>query len=74
MPYYIYRKSQIQEAFYNFDQDKDGFITYEEARTVMVSKGFTDAQVYEYFIKYDVDGDGKLNYGEFATFWDIPIF
>ena len=66
-------KKEVAEAFQDFDQNKDGFVDYEEACRIMEPKGFSKEKIKSLIEKADEDQDGKLNYQEFLKFWDVPI-
>ncbi|XP_061357564.1 calmodulin-like protein 3 [Gastrolobium bilobum] len=62
-------EEDMMEAFNVFDQNRDGFITVEELRTVLASLGLKQGRTVEeckkMIMKVDVDGDGMVNYKEF---------
>ncbi|CAJ1933331.1 unnamed protein product [Sphenostylis stenocarpa] len=62
-------EEDMREAFNVFDQNRDGFITVEELRTVLGSLGLHQGGSMEecrkMIVKVDVDGDGMVNYKEF---------
>ena len=64
---------QIKAAFEAIDKNKDGFIDPDEAKDVLLSKGYSEQKVDERFAKFDRDRDGLLNYTEFAAFYDVPL-
>jgi Ca2+-binding EF-hand superfamily protein len=66
-------KSQVQQAFKEFDQNRDGYVDLAEAKAVMLPRGCTEQQVENLFRKADENNDNRLDYSEFAAFWDIPI-
>ncbi|OIW15928.1 hypothetical protein TanjilG_04463 [Lupinus angustifolius] len=59
----------MKEAFNVFDQNRDGFITVEELRSVFASLGLKQGRTVEdckkMIMKVDVDGDGMVDYNEF---------
>ncbi|KAK4493128.1 hypothetical protein RD792_018019 [Penstemon davidsonii] len=59
----------MREAFNVFDQNGDGFITFEELRSVLSSLGLKQGRAIEdckrMIMKVDVDGDGRVNFDEF---------
>ncbi|KAL2328860.1 hypothetical protein Fmac_022287 [Flemingia macrophylla] len=63
-------EEDMREAFNVFDQNRDGFITVEELRTVLASLGLRHAATLDgckkMITKVDVDGDGRVNYKEFT--------
>ncbi|KAF8093955.1 hypothetical protein N665_0373s0012 [Sinapis alba] len=62
-------EEDMKEAFNVFDQDRDGFITGEELKSVMGSLGLKQGKTLEdckkMIMQVDVDGDGRVNYKEF---------
>ncbi|CDY28045.1 BnaC05g44470D [Brassica napus] len=62
-------EEDIIEAFNVFDQNRDGFITVEELRSVLSSLGLKQGRTLEdckrMISKVDVDGDGMVNFKEF---------
>ncbi|KAK1353992.1 calmodulin-like protein 3 [Heracleum sosnowskyi] len=62
-------EEDMKEAFNVFDQNRDGYITVDELRSVLASLGLKQGRTEEdcksMIQKVDVDGDGKVNYLEF---------
>lgn len=62
-------EEDIREAFNVFDQNRDGFITVDELRSVLASLGLKQGRTVEdcklMIKKVDADGDGRVNYKEF---------
>ncbi|XP_019436545.1 PREDICTED: calmodulin-like protein 3 [Lupinus angustifolius] len=62
-------EKDMKEAFNVFDQNRDGFITVEELRSVFASLGLKQGRTVEdckkMIMKVDVDGDGMVDYNEF---------
>ncbi|WOH01918.1 hypothetical protein DCAR_0521304 [Daucus carota subsp. sativus] len=62
-------EEDIREAFNVFDQNRDGYITVDELRSVLASLGLKQGRTVEdcrlMIKKADVDGDGKVNFIEF---------
>ncbi|CAL0324051.1 unnamed protein product [Lupinus luteus] len=62
-------EEDMKEAFNVFDQNRDGFITVEELRSVFASLGLKQGRTVEeckkMIMKVDVDGDGMVDYNEF---------
>ncbi|KAK8666030.1 hypothetical protein V6N13_006183 [Hibiscus sabdariffa] len=62
-------EEDMLEAFNVFDQNKDGFITFEELSSVLSSLGLKQGRALEdckkMITKVDADGDGKVNFIEF---------
>ena len=42
---YIYSKIQVHNAFRDFDRNGDGYVDPDEAKAVLLPKGFSDQQV-----------------------------
>ena len=58
-------------AFRRFDKDGSGYITRDEAHSVLSKYlGFSAAQSKAMLDDCDVNNDGKLSYREFAEFYD----
>ncbi|GMI73322.1 calmodulin-like 3, ARF-GAP domain 11 [Hibiscus trionum] len=62
-------EEDMMEAFNVFDQNRDGFITVEELRSVLSSLGLKQGRTIEdckrMIQKVDEDGDGMVNFKEF---------
>ncbi|KAK8713751.1 hypothetical protein V6N13_148961 [Hibiscus sabdariffa] len=62
-------EEDMLEAFNVFDQNKDGFITFEELSSVLLSLGLKQGRALEdcqrMITKVDADGDGRVNFIEF---------
>ncbi|ESW03940.1 hypothetical protein PHAVU_011G054100 [Phaseolus vulgaris] len=62
-------EEDMLEAFNVFDQNRDGFISVDELRTVLASLGLHQGRSLEecrkMIVKVDIDGDGMVNYKEF---------
>lgn len=60
---------ELEEAFYVFDRDEDGFICAAELWNVMRRLGFEEGARYEDCVKmiaaFDEDGDGQISLLEF---------
>jgi len=60
------------EAFKQFDQDEDGFITSAEMVTVLVNgSDMSEADANDYFKMFDKDEDDKLCLSEFEDAWSM---
>ena len=70
---FCFRRAQIQAAFEAVDTNKDNFIDPDEAKAVLLPKGYTEQQIEDRFAQFDRDRDGLLNYHEYAAFYDVPI-
>ena len=57
--------------FKEYDQDGNGFITLDEACTILQSPpfNFPSGKVLWLLKKFDNDGNGKLDIEEFADFY-----
>lgn len=62
-------EEDMKEAFNVFDQNGDGFITFDELKSVLGSLGLKQGRTVEdckrMIMKVDVDGDGMVDYKEF---------
>ncbi|KAJ0092869.1 hypothetical protein Patl1_26376 [Pistacia atlantica] len=62
-------ENDMREAFNVFDQNGDGFITFDELKQVLGSLGLKQGRTAEdckqMIMKVDVDGDGMVDYKEF---------
>ena len=61
-------EEEIKEAFQVFDKNKDGYISTQEFREVMVNLGekLTEEEIGEMIKEADIDGDGKISIEEFT--------
>ncbi|EAL62399.1 myoB light chain [Dictyostelium discoideum AX4] len=61
-------KTQLIEAFYNFDGDYDGFVSVEEFRGI-IRDGLpmTEAEITEFFEAADPNNTGFIDYKAFAA-------
>jgi Ca2+-binding EF-hand superfamily protein len=61
--------NQLREAFFNFDVDRDGWISTEELRVILMTKGskFSAQEAAEFIQELDYDNDGYINYDEAAA-------
>ncbi|KAJ3675267.1 hypothetical protein LUZ60_004309 [Juncus effusus] len=63
---------EAKEAFYVFDENRDGFIDAEELQRVLSKMGFVEGlevSEYEEMIKaHDRNSDGKIDFLEFVEF------
>ncbi|KAI3756616.1 hypothetical protein L1987_56438 [Smallanthus sonchifolius] len=62
-------EEDMMEAFNVFDQNRDGFISVEELRSVLESLGVKQGRKSDdcrrMIMKVDVDGDGMVSFSEF---------
>jgi len=65
------RKKLLEEAFSGFDRDRNGFITLDEASTILSGDPFLfpPDKVVCLLKRFDKDGNGQLDYREFAGFY-----
>ena len=61
----------MQATFLEFDENKDGYVSIEEAKEAMHNMGvFNDDEIEALVDSYDVNHDGRLQYDEFVKFWN----
>jgi len=65
------RKTLLEETFKRFDVDQNGFITLEEASSILRDEPFRfpPDKVLRLLKRFDKDGNGKLDYREFSGFY-----
>jgi len=65
------RKKQLEETFARLDMDGNGFLTLDEASTILRDDPFRfpPDKVVGLLKRFDKDGNGKLDYREFAGFY-----
>ena len=61
-------REEIREAFCDFDEDGNGFISVEELKHAMTNLGekLSDRDLEEWIKKADTNGDGQVDYKEFV--------
>jgi hypothetical protein len=61
---------RINEAFFHFDPDKDGYISVEDLVVVMMTKGakMSAQEAQEFAREVDFDNDGHVYYPEVADY------
>ena len=66
------RDDLLQQAFAQFDDDGDGFITEDKLARVTNSKGFhvDAADIKRMIAENDSNGDGKIDYEEVRV-WTV---
>ncbi|GFS18246.1 calmodulin [Elysia marginata] len=71
-----YQKAQIDEAFKFLDQDGNGWISHEELRTALTTRGdkLDEAEFERIINELDADKDGKIYYEELAAKMCKPLF
>ena len=69
------RDDLLQQAFAQFDDDSDGFITEDKLARVTNSKGFhvDAADVKRMIAENDSNGDGKIDYEEVRVRWAVKV-
>ena len=67
----VRRKVQMIPKFKEYDRDGNGYITLDEASTILQSPpfNFPAGKVVMLLRKFDKDGNGKLDIEEFAGFY-----
>jgi len=67
----LYRKMQLVPKFKEYDIDGNGYITLQEASTILQRPpfNFPSAKVVFLLKHFDRDGNGKLDIQEFAGFY-----
>ncbi|XP_022138814.1 calmodulin-like protein 8 [Momordica charantia] len=61
---------ELEEAFCLFDKNRDGCITPDELRTVMIRQlglNPTEQELKDMIREVDADGNGTIEFGEFLT-------
>jgi calmodulin len=61
--------AEYREAFYIFDEDNDGLITWKELEAIMRALGQnpTEADFREWMHRYDPDDRGTINFDSFLS-------
>ena len=61
----------MEKTFCQFDVDRNGFITLEEASSILRQEPFRfpPDKVLRLLKRFDRDGNGKLDYREFSGFY-----
>ena len=69
----LYNANIVVDAFTFFDNNKNGYITVDELKTIlkMVDSKLTDDDLGELFRLADSSRDGKIDYREFVNFWNM---
>ena len=69
----LYNANIVVDAFNFFDNNKNGYITVDELKTIlkMVDSKLTDDELTELFRLADSTRDGKIDYREFVNFWNM---
>jgi Ca2+-binding EF-hand superfamily protein len=63
-------KDEIYREFQEYDKDKNGFVSLQEAEAVLGERfGFNAQQTKHYLTICDKNQDGQLSYGEFVDFY-----
>ncbi|XP_037473136.1 calmodulin-like protein 3 [Triticum dicoccoides] len=70
-------EGELEEAFYVFDRDEDGFICAGELWNVMRRLGWKEGAMYEDCVRmihpFDEDGDGKISFIEFRRMMENAV-
>jgi len=63
-------KEAINEAFFNFDLDKDGYISVEDLIVAMMTKGakMNQQEATDFAREVDFDNDGYIYYPEVTEY------
>lgn len=72
----IYQKfNDLQAAFGGFDKNRNGTISKDECRMVLLRQGFqlTSDELEIIFLKFDRDNNGRVDYREFAGAISNPV-
>ena len=69
----LYNANIVVDAFNFFDNNKNGYITVDELKTIlkMVDSKLTDDELNELFRLADSTRDGKIDSREFVNFWNM---
>ena len=54
--------------FDEFDKDKNGSVSVDEARPILRKLGLSDVDIEALIRKHDTNKDGELQYNEFVSF------
>ena len=62
-----------QDAFEDFDKDKDGLVSLDEIRLHLLEtgKGISEIELQDLFNKADTNGDGKIDVTEFTKLVEL---
>jgi calmodulin len=62
-------QEKLQEAFYNFDDEKQGYLSIDDLRYIVTSDGnpLTGADLEEFLQEADIFKNGVVDYKAFAA-------
>eukprot|EP00918_Siedleckia_nematoides_P041811 GHVU01091076.1.p1 GENE.GHVU01091076.1~~GHVU01091076.1.p1 ORF type:complete len:237 (+),score=43.35 GHVU01091076.1:53-763(+) len=70
IPEIEHQRAEFRQAFMEYDLDHNGFITKEEAYTVLQKElGMNESKSHAMLVQFDINEDGKLAYEEFVAFY-----
>jgi len=69
------KKTPLQEAFEQIDEDNSGTLDREEVRSLveMAGKTFSEAELDDAMKELDPSGDGQVDFDEFKAYWEDNI-
>lgn len=69
--YYLqyFRQAEIEAAFHQFDRGNKGYITVQDAKTILAGIGLGAAEIESLIKFHDTNRDGILQFSEFKEFW-----
>ena len=54
--------------FTKYDMDKDGQLSYQEFKDMLISKGYSEHEIKTLMAGYDIEDCGYLHFDEFKQF------
>merc|ERR1719223_1020173 len=69
------KKTPLQEAFEQIDEDGSGTLDREEVRSLveMAGQTFTEAELDAAMTELDPSGDGQVDFDEFKKYWEDNV-